>query len=58
MANTTEFVRRCEAAAGVHDGKWIVQTYHHATGMPWTDSECPHYATRRAAEDDLATSTT
>lgn len=34
----------CEWASGQHKGKWIVQTFHQ-TGMPYADSECPHFHT-------------
>jgi hypothetical protein len=47
--NANEYVRRCEWAEGEHRGRWIVQTYHGPTGMPWSDQECPHYQTRAEA---------
>ena len=43
----TATVYRCESTE--HRGRWIVQTYHYATGMPWADQECPHYQTRAEA---------
>lgn len=47
---TREYVRQCERIPGEHKGKWIVQTYHRATGLPMSDDCCPHYATKREAQ--------
>ena len=40
----------CKAAAGAgaHRGRWIVQSYHKLTGLPWADQECPHFTTLAA----------
>jgi hypothetical protein len=50
MTTTRPHIYRCERAAGEHRGRWIVQTYH-ATGMPYADELCPHYASREAARE-------
>lgn len=38
-----QIIRDCAWADGEHNGKYVVQTYHAGTGMPWSDEECPHY---------------
>ena len=42
---------RCNWEEGRHRGEWYIQTYHSPTGMPWSDEECPHYATLAQARD-------
>ena len=50
MTTTTRaHIYPCERAAGEHRGRWIIQTYHAPTGMPYADDLCPHYATRAEA---------
>lgn len=44
-------IYECERIKGEHAGNWIVQTYHSPTGMPWSDEECPHFPTLKAARD-------
>jgi hypothetical protein len=48
---TRAHVYPCERAAGEHLGRWIIQTYHAPTGMPYADEWCPHYMTRAAARN-------
>ena len=46
---TRAHIYPCERVAGEHRGRWIVQTYHAPTGMPYADELCPHYQTRAEA---------
>ena len=48
-----QVIYRCERAPGEHRGRWIVQTYHAATGLPWADQVCPHYQTLADAKDSI-----
>ena len=43
-------IRECERPRGMHSGRWLIQTYHEATGLPWSDELCPHYPTLAAAK--------
>ena len=56
-------IERCESAyagreGSGHPGKWIVRSYHFATGMRIFDQQCPHYQTlaqaREAVTQDIA----
>lgn len=40
----------CDYEPGHCPGKWAIQTYHHATRMPFSDQFCPHYPTIAAAQ--------
>ncbi len=44
-------IRPCtEANWKDHNGRWIVQSYHYHTGIPWSDEASPHYLTLRDAK--------
>jgi hypothetical protein len=36
-----------------HGGRWLVQTYHEPTGIPWADERCPHYWTLAEAKEAI-----
>ena len=43
-------IYECEWVKGEHSGRWIVQTYHQPTGLPWSDANCPHFSTLAQAK--------
>ena len=45
-------IRDCAWAGDPHRGKYLVQTYHES-GSPWSDEQCPHYATLADAKADI-----
>ncbi len=53
-------IRPCNSAqrgpATGHAGRWILQSYHRPTGMPWADEFCQHAITlaEARARIDLA----
>ncbi len=49
----------CDYEPGHCPGKWAIQTYHHATRMPFSDECNPHYHTivsaQAAIDEQIAT---
>ena len=46
-------IYECEWAGNPHGGRWLVQTYHEPTGIPWADERCPHYWTLAEAKEAI-----
>ena len=44
-----KLIRKCVWAPGVHDGHWLIQSYHQ-TGMTVSDELCPHFHTLSEAK--------
>ena len=47
------YISPCCWAEGEHKGKWIIQTWHHPTGIPWEDQHCPHYWTLQQTQEAI-----
>lgn len=46
-----ELIRGCQCERAQRGLRWIVQTYHEPTGIPWACSECSHYYTLTLARE-------
>ena len=51
MNQHSVYATKCESTD--HRGKWIIQSYHRPTGMPFSDETCSHYSTQQVARDAL-----
>jgi hypothetical protein len=40
-----EIIMPCRYAPGRHAGPWRLYARHSASGLPWDDPECQHFAT-------------
>jgi len=46
-------IYECERIKGEHAGRWVVQTFHEATGIAWSDDQCPHFQTLKDAREGI-----